>query len=101
VESAKAGSAGNVPAAGQVGLDLEFAADAWLEIYDRSGQAVIYDLGRGGTRRSVLAEAPLSVTVGNAGSVNLSVNGSRVRIPEPATGQTVSRFSIGPDGALR
>lgn len=95
------GSGGSVAAAGQVGLELEFAADAWLEIYDRSGQAVVYDLGRGGTRRSVLAEAPLSVTVGNAGSVNLAVNGSRVSIPEPATGQTVSRFSIGPDGALR
>jgi cytoskeleton protein RodZ len=90
-----------VASAGQVRLQLEFDADAWVEIYDRSGQAVVYDLGEGGSRRAVSAEAPLSITVGNAGAVTLLVNGKPTNIPSPATGQTVSRFSIGPDGAVR
>ncbi len=86
---------------GQLELELRFSADSWVEIYDRSGQAVFYDLGRAGTARTVLAAAPLSVTLGNAGAVGLSISGRSVSLPQPVSGQTVSRFSIDPEGALR
>lgn len=94
---------GGVPAAaptGQVSLQVSFAADSWVEIYDGSGKAVLYDLGQAGTRRSVTAIAPLSVTIGNAPTVALQVNGRAVAMPAPPAGQTVARFSIGPDGSL-
>ena len=104
---AAAGSAAPAPASpaaaqgGQVSLQMSFVADSWVEIYDGSGKAVLYDLGGAGTQRAVSATAPLSITLGNAPAVALQVNGRAVTVPAPPAGQTVARFSIGPDGSLR
>lgn len=87
--------------AGQVALQLRFAADSWIEIYDGSGKAVLYDLGKAGTDRVATGVAPLSVTFGNAPAVTLQVNGRAVALPVPPAGQTVGRYTIGPDGTLR
>jgi len=87
--------------AGQVALQLRFAADSWVEIYDGSGKAVLYDLGKAGTERVATGTAPLSVTIGNAPAVTMQINGRGVRLPAPPAGQTVGRYSVGPDGALR
>ncbi len=87
--------------AGQVALQLRFAADSWVEIYDGSGKAVLYDLGKAGTERVATGVAPLSVTIGNAPAVTMQANGRGVTLPAPPAGQTVGRYSIGPDGALR
>jgi len=86
---------------GQVTLQLRFAADSWVEIYDGSGKAVLYDLGKAGTERVATGTAPLSVTIGNAPAVTMQVNGRGVTLPAPPAGQTVGRYSIGPDGSLR
>jgi len=86
--------------AGQVSLLLSCTADSWVEIYDGSGKAVLYDLCQAGTRRTIAASAPLSVTFGNAPAVALQVNGRAVALPAPPAGQTVARFGIGPDGSL-
>ena len=91
---------GRAPAAGEVELVLDFAADSWVEIYDQSGQAVFYNLGEAGSQRALVAAAPLSITVGNADAVDLRINGVRLRVPDPGPGQTVARFSVGPDGSL-
>ena len=97
--------AGTVPGAslpaGQVSLQLHFATDSWVEVYDGAGKAVLYDLGKGGSDRSVTAAAPLSVTIGNAPAVGVAVNGRAVTPPPLPPGQTVARFSVGPDGAVR
>ena len=82
-------------------LQLSFVADSWVEIYDGSGKAVLYDLGTAGTQRALSATGPLSITLGNAPAVALQVNGRAVTVPAPPGGQTVARFSIGPDGSLR
>jgi cytoskeleton protein RodZ len=95
-----AGAATAVPP-GQVGLAFDFAADSWIEVYDGSGKAILYDLGKAGTRRTVSGIAPLSVTLGNAPGVALSVNGRQRTMPPPPSGQTVARFGVGPDGSLR
>jgi cytoskeleton protein RodZ len=86
---------------GQVALQLRFAADSWVEIYDGSGKAVLYDLGKAGTERVATGVAPLSVTFGNAPAVTLLVNGRQVALPAPPAGQTVGRYGIAPDGAVR
>jgi hypothetical protein len=72
-----------------------------VEVYDGTGKAVLYDLGKGSSERTVTAVAPLSVTVGNAPAVSIAVNGRPVKPPALPPGQTVARFSVGPDGALR
>lgn len=99
-EGTAPGEAPPAASAGQVSLQVRFTADSWVEIYDGSGKAVLYDLGQAGTQRSVTGTAPLSVTFGNAPAVALQVNGRAVAMPAPPAGQTVARFSIGPDGSL-
>ena len=99
--AAAAGAAPVGVAPGQVVLQLRFAADSWVEIYDGSGKAVLYDLGQAGTDRSVTGTAPLSVTLGNAPAVTLQANGRAVNLPAPPAGQTVGRYNVGADGALR
>ncbi len=102
---AVAGPAGTAPAvaapAGQVALSFAFAADSWIEVYDGSGKAVLYDLGKAGTERAVAGAAPLSVTLGNAPGVALTVNGKRVMVPSPRAGETVARFGVVEGGLQR
>jgi cytoskeleton protein RodZ len=86
---------------GQVSLQLSFSADSWVEVFDGSGKAVLYDLGKAGSVRTITANAPLSVTLGNAGGVAVTVNGRRLPAPPRAAGQALARFGIGPDGSLR
>ena len=86
---------------GHVSIGLAFAADSWAEVYDASGQAVLYDLGRAGTQRSIAAAAPLSVTIGNAPGVTLAVNGRTAPLPAVPGGGTVARIRIEADGTVR
>jgi len=86
---------------GHVSISLAFATDSWAEIYDGSGKAVLYDLGRAGTQRSIAAAAPLSVTIGNAPAVTLVVNGRPATVPTVPGGGTVARFRIEADGTVR
>lgn len=86
---------------GHVSISIAFSADSWAEIYDGSGKAVLYDLGRAGTQRSIAAAAPLSVTFGNAPGVVLHVNGRPAVMPPVAAGGTVARFKVEADGSLR
>lgn len=86
---------------GHVSISLAFATDSWAEVYDGSGQAVLYDLGRAGTQRSIAAAAPLSVTIGNSPGVSLVVNGRPATVPTVQGGGTVARFRIEADGTVR
>ena len=87
------------PPAGQVTLQLRFSADSWVEIFDGAGKAVLYDLGKAGTERTLTATPPLSVTLGNAPGVTVRVDGRA--LPAPPTQGTIARFSVGADGSLR
>jgi cytoskeleton protein RodZ len=86
---------------GSVTLVFDFAQDSWLEIFDGTGKAVLYDLGPAGSRRTISAMPPLNVTVGNAPAVRLTVNGKAARLPAPEAGQTVVRVRVDSAGALR
>lgn len=85
---------------GHVSLTVSYAADSWTEIYDDAGKAVLYDLGRAGTQRTISAAAPLSVTLGNAPGVTLTVNGRPAALPPRPAGLSVARFKVAADGSL-
>lgn len=89
------------PPPGQVNLQLRFAADSWVEVFDGSGKAVLYDLGKAGSERTLTAQAPVSVTLGDARGVGIVVNGRTLPPPPRSPGETLARFSIGADGNLR
>jgi len=88
-------------APGAVTLDFRFAQDSWVEVFDGTGKAVLYDLGAAGSTRTLTAAAPLSVTIGNAPAVQLTINGRPVPLPAPEAGQTVIRVSVDAAGTLR
>lgn len=96
-----AGAAAIALQPGQVSLHLRFSADSWVEVFDGSGKAVLYDLGKAGTERTITATAPLSITIGNAAAVAVTVNGRVLPALPRAQGQALARFSIGRDGSLR
>ena len=96
-----AATASSALQSGQVNLQFKFAADSWVEVFDGSGKAVLYDLGKAGTERTLTAIAPLSVTIGDAAAVAVTVNGRVLPVLPRAQGQVSARFSIGPDGSLR
>jgi cytoskeleton protein RodZ len=99
VDAAAAPSAPVTAAApGQVTLQLRFTEDSWVEVFDGSGKAVLYDLGKAGSERTIAAAPPLSVTLGNAPAVTIAVNGRAV--PRPPVQGTLARFSVGADGML-
>ena len=85
---------------GQVSLQLKFSADSWVEVFDGSGKAVIYDLGKAGSERTVTAAAPISVTLGNASGVRVTINGREAAPPRLADEGTMTRFSIAGDGSV-
>jgi cytoskeleton protein RodZ len=96
-----ASPAAAAPQPGNVNLQLRFTADSWVEVFDGSGKAVLYDLGKAGSERTLTAAAPLSVTLGDARGVTVTVNGRVLPPPPRAAGETLARFSIGADGSLR
>jgi cytoskeleton protein RodZ len=87
-------------APGQVSLLLRFTADSWVEVFDGSGRALMYDLGKAGTERTITATAPLSVTLGKAAGVAITVNGRSLPLPPRAAGEVMARFSIDSNGTL-
>jgi cytoskeleton protein RodZ len=87
--------------ASQMALKLTFSEDTWVEVYDGSGAAVLYDLGSRGTERTVRAIPPLSVTIGDPASVAVYANGRRLTVPAAPAGQSLTRFSIDATGAVR
>jgi hypothetical protein len=99
--TAPAADAAAAPPPGQVSLQLRFTADSWVEVFDGSGKAVLYDLGKAGSERTITAQAPVSVTLGDARGVGIVVNGRTLPSPPRAAGETLARFSIGADGNLR
>ncbi|HEX7116346.1 MAG TPA: RodZ domain-containing protein [Steroidobacter sp.] len=79
---------------------LEFSAPSWTEIYDASGQQLMFATGLPGRTRTVSGVPPLRVTLGLASAVTMQVEGSEVLIPRRA-GRDSTTFVIEADGSVR
>ncbi|MEO1245077.1 MAG: RodZ domain-containing protein [Pseudomonadota bacterium] len=82
-------ASGPVAAPGRVRLGLSFGEDCWTEVSDASGQRLFFGLGRAGTSIEVEGAEPLSVLLGSADQVEVSLNGDEYSIrPEERRGRT-------------
>lgn len=81
------------PAAGQRQLAFTFTADSWVEIRDAQDRIVLSELNRAGSSRSVSAVFPVSLVIGNAKSVRLSIDGTPHDLA-PATKVDVARLRL-------
>lgn len=75
-------------------LSLQFHADAWTEVYDASGERLLYRLGREGRTYQVSGAVPFKVLLGNAKEVTVLLNGELFDQTPFIRGQ-VARFSAG------
>lgn len=86
-------SAGAPPVTGQRQLAFTFAADSWVEIRDAQDRIILSELNRAGSSRSVGAVFPVSLVIGNAKSVRLSIDGTPHDLA-PATKVDVARLRL-------
>jgi cytoskeleton protein RodZ len=89
-----------VDAGSPVQLRLEFNEASWVEVYDASGQRLVYDIGQPGRSRVVSGAAPLDVVVGLASAVNVQVNDQAIIVPRRANRDS-TRFRVAADGSVQ
>jgi cytoskeleton protein RodZ len=83
-----------------VRLRLEFNEPSWAEVYDATGQRLLYDVGQPNRPRVVTGAAPLNVVVGIASAVSVQVNDQTIVVPRRANKDS-TRFSVGADGSVQ
>jgi cytoskeleton protein RodZ len=78
-----------VEAGGQVTVSLAFAEDCWTEVTDSTGERLFFNLGRADTNVTVSGVPPLSVLLGSAYGVSITVDGQVYTIsPADRRGRT-------------
>jgi cytoskeleton protein RodZ len=87
-----------IAAADSVQIEVSFAEDCWTEITDANGERLFYGLGSAGARSRFSANLPISIFLGNAGGVELSLDGNRYAIPAGSRQGNLARFVIAESG---
>jgi cytoskeleton protein RodZ len=97
VETTKADGAKAVPLPGPPGssrtLKFTFRGESWVEVRDSRGRALFQQLNPAGSEAEVTAKPPFSIVVGNAGDVQMLMNGEPFNL-EPHTRVAVARFTV-------
>jgi cytoskeleton protein RodZ len=70
-----------------------FDGDSWVEVKDRSGKVIFYQLNPKGSQQSVRGNPPFSLVIGNAAHVRLTYNDKPVDLA-PHTKVDVARLTI-------
>jgi cytoskeleton protein RodZ len=60
---------------GSDALVLRFSGESWVTVVDAGGNRLLYEAGQPGTMKSVTGKAPLKVTLGRPGNVEIEFNG--------------------------
>ena len=81
--------------AGTVELRLKFSADCWLELTDASGERLAYRLAHAGEVIRTRAAPPVSVMLGNAEGVELTVDGKSLAVRAAARRDGTARLTVG------
>ena len=72
---------------------LNLTGDSWIEIYDREGSRLFFDLARGGKNYIINGNSPFNILLGAANKVSIEFNGSSVNI-EPYIKFGIARFTL-------
>jgi len=86
--------AGNLAAAGNVrSVRLRFRGESWVEVRDAQGKVIFSRLNAAGSEAQVEGRPPLTLVVGNAPEVRVSVDERDFPL-EPHTRVAVARFTV-------
>jgi cytoskeleton protein RodZ len=83
-----------LPPPGTVELRFEFSADCWLEVMDAEERRLAYRLHQAGDVVRLRGTAPVSLFLGNAEGVLLTVDGESVPL-RPARRDGTARLTVG------
>jgi cytoskeleton protein RodZ len=83
-----------LPRPGTVELRLEFSEDCWLEVTDAEDRRLAYRLHRAGDVVRLRGTAPVSLFLGNAEGVRLTMDGTAVPL-RPARRDGTARLTLG------
>ena len=72
---------------------LNLTGDSWIEIHDREGSRLFYDLAQGGKNYIINGNSPFNILLGAANDVSIEFNGSSVDI-EPYIKFGIARFTL-------
>ena len=72
---------------------LNLTGDSWIEIYDREGSRLFFDLARDGKNYIINGNSPFDILLGAANEVSIEFNGSSVNI-EPYIKFGIARFTL-------
>ncbi|NIW24289.1 MAG: DUF4115 domain-containing protein [Gammaproteobacteria bacterium] len=81
-----------------VQVEVSFLEDCWTEISDARGERLFYGLGSAGARSRFGARLPISIFLGNAGGVELTINGESYPVPAGSRQGNLARFVIADSG---
>jgi cytoskeleton protein RodZ len=81
------------PLSGQRELSFVFHRESWVEIKNKQGETLFVGLNPPQTKRTIRGAPPLSLVVGNAAHVHLTIDGQDVDLA-PHTAFTVARLDI-------
>ncbi|HLW05221.1 MAG TPA: RodZ domain-containing protein [Azoarcus sp.] len=73
---------------------FQFDGEAWLEVRDGDGRTVYAGLNPADTIRSLQAEPPLSLTIGNAAQVKVEFNGQAIDLASHTGASGVARLTL-------
>ena len=72
---------------------LNLTGDSWIEIYDREGSRLFFDLARAEKNYIINGNSPFDILLGAANKVSIEFNGSSVNI-EPYIKFGIARFTL-------
>lgn len=82
------------PVIGNAGLvKMKFSKDAWVEIRDKDGKRIFFQLNKAGSEQVVQGDPPLLLVVGNAANVSIAYNGKPVDLT-PSISMDVARLTL-------
>tara|TARA_A100001037_G_scaffold265708_1_gene257365 strand:- start:1062 stop:1286 length:225 start_codon:yes stop_codon:yes gene_type:complete len=74
---------------------MRFARDAWVEMYDASGERLYYNLARAGRRIEVEGARPIRVLLGYVKGVQVEYNGAPFDFSQYIS-RGIARFEMRP-----
>jgi len=74
-------------------LNLSLAHESWIEVYDRDGKRLYYNLAKAGSKLELTGKSPFHVLFGYAGSTSVRFNGVPFD-PTPFAVRGVARFVL-------
>jgi cytoskeleton protein RodZ len=98
--AAKAPAAASAADARIVRLGFRTQAECWVEVYDKDGRQLFFDLARRGTRQDVAGAGPLRLVLGNAPAIRFELAGKELTVPAALQRKSTAFITISADGRI-